>query len=286
MVPFGALPFTLAGALMTALLVAATAGALWLLDVRDWRCYGVVFLSFTTIGAIRLATLTPLLLLGLAATWRYRARTVPAGLLVAAVVLLKGFLWPVGLWLLMTRRFAAAALAAGVTAVATLIGFAVVGFDSVERYREALGRLADAVDGQGYSLVALAGAAGASESAGRYLALLVGLGLLAWAAHAAWVRADEASAFVVVAAASLALSPIVWLHYLALLFVPIAIARPRLSPLWLVPLVLWATPYQETDGDLWRIVLAWLTVGVVVGGAVARPDVRVLSRWRSRELAA
>ncbi len=37
-------------------------------------------------------------------------------------------------------------------------------------------------------------------------------------------------------AAALALTPVVWNHYLLLLIVPVAIARPRLSGLWLLPL--------------------------------------------------
>ena len=41
--------------------------------------------------------------------------------------------------------------------------------------------------------------------------------------------------FTCAVAATLALSPIVWLHYLVVLLVPMAIARPRFSPLWLLP---------------------------------------------------
>ena len=42
--------------------------------------------------------------------------------------------------------------------------------------------------------------------------------------------------------ATLALSPIVWLHYLVVLLVPMAIARPRFTPLWLLPILLWTSP--------------------------------------------
>jgi hypothetical protein len=271
MVPFGALPFNVAGAVMTVLLVAAVAGALWLLDVRDWRCYGVAFGSFTTIGAIRLATLTPLLLLGVAAAWRYRDRRVIAGLLVGAVVVAKGFLWPLGVWLLATRRFAAAVVAGASAAVATALGVAVVGWDSVDRYRELVARLVDAVEEQGYSLVALAADAGAPSGAARALALAVGAAAIVGVVVAA--RRSEPGADVLALTfalvAALALSPIVWLHYFMLLLVPIALVSPQLSAVWFAPLVLWVTPYQETEGDTWRVVLAWAVVGVV-GVAVAR----------------
>ena len=42
--------------------------------------------------------------------------------------------------------------------------------------------------------------------------------------------------------ATLALSPIVWLHYLVVLLVPMAISRPRFTTLWLLPVLLWISP--------------------------------------------
>ena len=33
-----------------------------------------------------------------------------------------------------------------------------------------------------------------------------------------------------------------WLHYLVVLLVPMAIARPRFSLLWLLPVLLWVSP--------------------------------------------
>ena len=40
-------------------------------------------------------------------------------------------------------------------------------------------------------------------------------------------------------AAALVLSPVVWRHFFVLLLVPLAIARPRLDVLWLVPIGMW-----------------------------------------------
>jgi hypothetical protein len=68
-------------------------------------------------------------------------------------------------------------------------------------------------------------------------------------------RGDERTAFVAGIAASLALTPIVWLHYFALLVAPIAVWRRSFSVAWLLPLLLWLTPAQETSGDAWRIAL-------------------------------
>ena len=50
--------------------------------------------------------------------------------------------------------------------------------------------------------------------------------------------ADEA-AFLVGVLLLLACSPIVWHHYLVLLFVPLAIYCPRFAPIWTLPLVCW-----------------------------------------------
>ena len=51
--------------------------------------------------------------------------------------------------------------------------------------------------------------------------------------------------------ASFALTPIAWLHYFVLLFVPIAIVRPRLSWLWTAPLVLWILGGQSIAATVW-----------------------------------
>ena len=53
-------------------------------------------------------------------------------------------------------------------------------------------------------------------------------------------RGDDLRSFTCAVAATLALSPIVWLHYLVLLLVPLAIARPRFSVVWLLPILLWS----------------------------------------------
>ena len=62
---------------------------------------------------------------------------------------------------------------------------------------------------------------------------------------------------------ALAATPLLWLHYLLLLYVPIALYRPRLAPLWFLPLVLWLTPEAHSQGVTWRIAFALAVVGVV-----------------------
>jgi hypothetical protein len=82
-------------------------------------------------------------------------------------------------------------------------------------------------------------------------------------ALAARGRDGDRRAFAVAVVASLATTPILWLHYLLLLFVPIALYRPRLSGLWFLPVLLWATPTTHSHGATWRIVLALVIIAVV-----------------------
>src|SRR5437868_3731656 len=63
LVPLGLLPFGLAAGLWLALLVACVGVALWALDVRDWRCYGLAFGVIPTLSAVRLGAVTPVLML-------------------------------------------------------------------------------------------------------------------------------------------------------------------------------------------------------------------------------
>jgi hypothetical protein len=83
-------------------------------------------------------------------------------------------------------------------------------------------------------------------------------------------RRGDAATFGAAVAASLIATPILWMHYLVLLLVPIALARPRLAPIWLLPLVLWATPHPHSLGVVWKIVLTLAVIGVTAVWAAGR----------------
>jgi alpha-1,2-mannosyltransferase len=268
LVPFGALPFGAAAAILTVLLILATVAALRILEVRDWRCYGVVFAWVTTLGAIRLGTFTPLLVLALALVWRYRDRPAVAGPALAAAIILKVFLWPMIVWFVLTRRFAAAAWSVALAAGVTLASWAVLGFEGLSSYPELLRKLADIVATRGYSLDALAAAAGIDDGGAALRLVIAGL-VLGATAVVARRPGGEAGSFALAIAAAIVATPIVWLHYFMLLLLPIALARPRLSMLWLVPLLYWATPFQETGGDLWRILLGLVVAAAIISAVVA-----------------
>jgi hypothetical protein len=99
---------------------------------------------------------------------------------------------------------------------------------------------------------------------------LVGGGLVA-ACLLLGRRGDDERAFVVGVAAVLAISPVVWLHYLVLLAVPLAIARPRFSPVWLLPIVLWVSPRSENGDAALEAFVPFLVTAVVFAALLARP---------------
>ena len=280
--PFGAAPAGPARVLMAIAGLAAVLGALRVLQVEDWRCYGVAVLSAPAINTLALGAITSFLLLGAALAWRYRDNVEVAAVATAFTAVLKLFLWPLGVWLLATRRWRAAVLCAAIGAVLVLGGWAIIGFAGLTSY-PTLVRLLEQVEAPvSYSVVALLGVSGGTATVVTIVLSLLAVVAIAFAARGA---NGDRRAFAVAVVASLVITPLLWLHYLLLLFVPIALYRPRLSGLWFLPLLLWVTPTTHSHGTTWRIVLALAVVTVVAvrtvgssvrpalsrGGAVPRP---------------
>jgi hypothetical protein len=273
--PFAALPSEAARVLMFLAGLAAVLGALRLLRVQDWRCYGVAILSAPAINSLALGALTSFLLLGAAFAWRYRDRPAVAGVATAFTAVLKLFLWPLAVWLLVTRRWRAQVLCVGVALVALLGGWAVIGFAGLRSYPTLVHVLERLEGPASYSTVALLGLSGGAATAITVvlsLAAVVAIGL------AARGNGGDQRALAVAILASLVATPLVWLHYLLLLFVPIALYRPRLSALWFLPLALWVTPLTHSQGTTWRIAVALGVIGVVALRTVGASAVPVLSR--------
>ncbi len=265
--PFGLLGFHAAAALWSAVLIVSLFAAVWILGVRDWRVLGVVISSAPVISSVRLGTLTPLLILLLAVAWRWRDRRWAAGGSLAIAISLKLFLWPLVVWLAATRRWMDAFTAVGLAAGMTFVAWAAIGFEGLADYPELVRRLTDVVADRGYSLVALGVEAGLPQGVAEVFPWLVGACLLAAVLAVARRDGGDCNAFSLAIIAAIALSPIVWLHYFALLVVPLALARPRLAWAWGLMWVFWLTPAQESDGDLWRILLAVSLVALVVSAS-------------------
>jgi hypothetical protein len=273
------LPFDAAAVLLVALSIAAALLALWLLDVRDWRCYGIMFGSIAVVTSVRLGTLTPILLLFVALAWRYRERPWVAGASLAAGILLKVFLWPLVVWLAATRRLAAAAVAAGLAAGATFVAWAAIGFDGLSAYPHLLNRLSDVVGDRGFSLLALGSDLGLGHGASRALPWIVGGLTLVAAVVVARTDDGDRRSFTLALAASILLTPIVWLHYFVLLYAPVALWRRRLGGAWLLPLLFWVVPFQETKGDAWRVAVGLAVAAATLVAAARRQRPEPEGAW-------
>jgi hypothetical protein len=269
--PFSVVRYGIAGPIYFFVLVAAVAGTLALLGVRDWRCYGIAFLWYPTVACLGTGALGPLLALLLAVAWRYRDRAAIIAPTLALALVVKLFLWPLGIWLLATRRWRTALLTGATAAAAFVVPFAPLGLNTLRDYPHLL-RVLDQVFGPAsFSSNTLFRAVGASVNVAHAMVLLVGLTLLA-AAFALGLRShSDRRVLTVTLLAALLTSPIVWMHYYVLLIVPLALARPKLSALWFVPLLYWASPMLESFGDLRRLVVG---LGVTCVLAVASVLVR------------
>jgi len=253
MAPLAVLPFALAKTLFLVLNLGSVVVALRLLGVRDWRCHAAVFASVPVVAGASLGTFSPFLLLGAAAAWRYRDRVVPVGLLVAALVVAKLFLWPLWLWLVYTRRFAAAALSATLGVTVTIAAWWGLRFAGLHEYPRLLSRLTELVGTNSYSSYALLHSGGLSGATAQRLVFAGGALLAVFAAlRLRAVRKDERS-FVAALGLALLLTPILWPHYLVLLYIPVSLLRRTFSPLWLLPLLIWLDGHAWSYGEPARI---------------------------------
>ena len=241
LLPFTVLPVPVVTLLVAIGMLGLVGLTLRVLEVRDVRCYAAAVLWVPTISGVLLGNISIPLALAVALVWRYRNAVWPAAAAFGIAVSAKLLLWPMFVWMLATRRLRTAAASLVIGGVLTIAAWAAIGFDGLLEYPDLLRRLSEIQSDRSYSIVGMATTLGAGEAAGRAVALAVGIALLAGCVVFAR-RGDEPRSFTCAVAATLALSPIVWLHYLVVLLVPLAIARPRFSLIWLLPVLLWVSP--------------------------------------------
>jgi alpha-1,2-mannosyltransferase len=252
--------------------VAAQVGALALLGVRDLRCYAAMLAWGSTSSALEMTNLSAFLVLAIALVWRFRATVWPLAIMLGLVVSTKLFGWPLFVWAVATRRFRAAILAIGLGIAVTTCAWAVIGFADLTRYPELLRRFSEVQGEQkSYSIVATVVALGYSSAVGQALALVVGACLLAVSAYFGWRTGDDVRSFAAAIGATLAFTPVLWLHFFVLLAVPLAIARPRFSAIWLLPIVLWVCPRAD-NGDGLQTLLPAVVSSVILAAVLMRVD--------------
>jgi hypothetical protein len=255
--PFTVLPHDVARVLFGVVCALVVAGALRLLGVRDHRCYVCVLLSVPVVQGLAVGNPTLLLALPLAVAWRYRDRPWVTAIAVACLVGVKPVLWPLGLWLLATRRFGTAILAVLVTLYTVFGTWAAIEFRGMTAYPELVRLIGEKTAGpRGSSITTFAEGIGLGHSPGRVLQLACGVALLACVVAVARRADGDRRAFSLAVVAALVLSPVFWLHYLVLVLVLLAIAHPHYGWQWLPAQAFWVVvflpagpTYVVSDGE-------------------------------------
>jgi hypothetical protein len=144
-----------------------------------------------------------------------------------------------------------------------------------------LSEMSQLQEGRADSIVTVLRVAGVSSGTASTVAMLCAVALLALAWRLSNGIDGERRAFGLAILAAMASTPIVWDHYMVLCFVPLALAAPRFSRLWLAPLVipvLWILSYgiaddsrhiQPASPNALRSAVAYLLLQAIVGVALA-----------------
>jgi hypothetical protein len=254
-VPLRVLPAGVAVWIATIVALATLMATLLVLGVRDWRIAGLVLLWPPAIDAYQTANVSATLGLLTALAWRYRDRSIVAGLALGTSVALKFFLWPVVAWYAVTRRVAAAVIAVLLAGASLLL---VTPFVSLGDYLRLVGNLSDTFDEKSYTPFALFVGLGLSDGVAHSITVGLGVGLFALACRRRSLGLAIATALV--------LSPIIWRHYFVVLAVPMAISFPRLHPAWAIPLGFWLVP-GTYNGGTWQVSIALATAGAAVAAS-------------------
>ena len=88
--------------------------------------------------------------------------------------------------------------------------------------------------------------------------------------YAAFVQHAELRALTLTVALALVSSPLLWSHYLALLIVPLALLRPRLHWVWLMPVLMWVSPLGMSV-HTWQVLFSW-AAGAAMFYVLVRQD--------------
>ena len=131
-----------------------------------------------------------------------------------------------------------------------------------------LSELSSVEASEGYTVAAAVGKLGLPWQLGQVIGLLA-----AFVCGAAMLAAGRAgrvrTALTLAIGLALLASPIVWMHYFALLVVVVALYVPRLTFVWLLPVGLLLLPIQPGVASGWMIAAALTTVAAVAAVAAS-----------------
>jgi alpha-1,2-mannosyltransferase len=260
--PFALIAEGPAGVLWTLVCIALTPLTLWILGIRDWRVYVVGLLWLPVFSAWQSTNETMALVFVAALVWRYRGNPLVSGTLTAVAISLKPIMWPLALWLLATRRWRASGYGLAAGLLINLVSWVVVGFGNVRTYLHDAGLDTRHNWRDGYSVTAALGHLGFGRSFGDLLTVVACAVLVAAIVYIAFVQHRERQALTLTIVLMLAASPLVWAHYFALLLIPMALCRPRMSWLWAFALLMWACPAAGHVRG-WQEAAMWLITGTM-----------------------
>jgi hypothetical protein len=147
----------------------------------------------------------------------------------------KLFLWPLVFWLLATRRLRAAGIAIVVAAGLVLVSWAAIGFDGFSDYPHLLRVADDFLAERSLSVTAFIVDLGAGRNVARAIEVVLAVSLLAAVILLGRRPGGDVPALTAAICAALVASSVVWAHYYALLFVPIAARYRRIALAWFLP---------------------------------------------------
>ena len=249
--PLTVLPLGVADLLVTIALLGLWVATPFVLGIRDWRVVTVTLLWAPFVSALQTANVTIVLVFLCALAWHWRDRKVLAGLSIGLAVGLKLFLWPLAFWLLATRRVLSLVIASAVVAFSILV---VLPYESLPAFATRLREHGDLFDEESYTLYAFLVELGAPATAAR----------VAWLALGVTVLLLGRRSFSLCLVAALLLSPLVWLHYLTLLVIPLALVSAPLW-MWFIPIPLAFADGGALNGGAGIQTLVLTTFAVIVG---------------------
>jgi len=294
--PLSLLPFWAAGVLFSVGAAAAMVAGIWLLGVRDRRCLILTLVSWPFTFGLFLGAVGPFLVLGAGVAWRWRERLWAPALAIATLVAVKVFPWTLGVWLLITRRYRAAAVAGLIGLALTLAAWALIGFQDLAQYPRMLSEVSSLQENRAISLAGLLVLAGVGTGLTNATVIAAGLAVLAVACRVAGGPDGDRRAFGLAVLAALTATPIVWEHYMVLLFVPIALISPRLSRVWLIPIlpgIVTALSYVVIPGsadvgafsaETLRTTLPWLAAELATAVTLCTTAEQRSALWARRSL--
>jgi alpha-1,2-mannosyltransferase len=266
--PASALSLPSAAVAMTAVSALAVALGVACLVGRRLRAFGCVLFAAPTLDGLQMGTLNAVLFLGLCVAWRWRDRPAVTGFTIGVLITLKVLCWPLVVWLLLTRRFAGSAWAAGSAAVLLGAGW-LMGPLGPFSYASLLSQLGShevtATSGLQGMLVRWSLPAAAAE----VIALALAAAIVTLAA-----KRGDAMIYAATVVAALLASPVVWHHYYLLAAAPLLLVR---KGAWWYLVVGWASvPARPSSGLSWVFVTVLADVGIAAAAAVLL--------WRGRHL--